>query len=385
MGPRAYIVCFALGLNAAVAVGLSRFAYALVLPAMQESFGWSYLEAGALNAANAAGYLVGAIVAARVMRRCGIAASFICGAAITGIAVLATAFATDFLILLGLRFVPGISGAIAFVTGGVLVTRFASGFGDRPSVGIGLFYTGPGVGTVLSGAIVPPLLREGPSAWPLAWIGLGIACLVCSGIAAIAAYRPMRGGGRLPEETGDGRVSLAPALLCYAFFAAGYIGYMTFIIASVRESGGSTLLASLCWMVLGVVSIASFWLWRNALAAGDGRSLGLLTGVAGVAALLPLIDSGPVVLFLSFVLFGSTFLVVVASTTNIVRLARGPADWPTWIGRFTIVFGLGQTVGPILGGLAGDVVGSSDGVLWASGFLLIAGGIAALFQRDARG
>ena len=99
---------------------------------------------------------------------------------------------------------------------------------------------------------------------------------------------------------------------------------MTFIIASVREGGGFAFQASLFWMALGIMSVASFWLWRRALAAGNGRSLGVITSTTGVAALLPLIDGGCIMLFLSFVLFCSTFLVVVVSTTCIVRLARKP-------------------------------------------------------------
>jgi len=49
----------ALGLALAplVALGFSRFAYALLLPAMQQEFGWSFAQAGSLNTANAAGYL----------------------------------------------------------------------------------------------------------------------------------------------------------------------------------------------------------------------------------------------------------------------------------------------------------------------------------------
>jgi len=385
MGANRYLVCFALGLNAAVAVGLSRFAYALVLPAMQQSFAWNYVEAGALNASNAAGYLIGALAAARVMARFGAVPTFIAGAVVTGVSVLGTAFTEDFILLNLLRFVPGVAGALAFVAGGVLATQVASGLGDRASAGIGLFYTGPGVGIVVSGAVVPPLLSGGASAWPLAWIGLGVASLVLSCAAALAARRAVGGGASQTSSTGPGTVSLMPALGSYTLYAAGYIGYMTFIIASVREGGGTALQASLWWMVLGIASIISFRLWKRVLAAGNGQSLGLMTGVTGIAALLPLIDSGPVLLFLSFALFGGTFLVVVAATTNIVRLARAPEDWPVWIGYFTVVFGLGQTVGPVLGGWAADSLGTSDGVLWVSGALLIAGGLAALLQRDPSG
>lgn len=385
MGANRYLICFALGLNAAVAVGLSRFAYALVLPAMQESFAWSYVEAGALNASNAAGYLFGALAAARVMARFGAVATFVVGAMATGLAVFGTAFTEDFALLLILRFAPGVAGALSFVAGGVLATQVASGLGDRAAAGIGLFYTGPGVGIVVSGVVVPPLLSDGAAAWPLAWIGLGAASLVLSCLAALAARQALGGGAGQISGSESGNVSLMPALVSYTFYAAGYIGYMTFIIASVRESGGTALQASLWWMVLGIASIASFWLWKRVLAAGNGRSLGLMTGVTGLASLLPLIDTGPALLFLSFALFGGTFLVVVAATTNIVRLARAPEDWPVWIGYFTVVFGLGQTVGPVLGGWAADSLGTSDGVLWVSGALLIAGGLVALMQRDPSG
>ncbi|MGH9054723.1 MAG: YbfB/YjiJ family MFS transporter [Acidimicrobiales bacterium] len=50
-----------LALGPAVALGLARFAYALLLPAMRTDLHWSYTQAGALNTANALGYFAGAI------------------------------------------------------------------------------------------------------------------------------------------------------------------------------------------------------------------------------------------------------------------------------------------------------------------------------------
>ena len=44
----------------AVALGLARFAYALLLPAMRADLSWSFADAGAMNTANAVGYLAGA-------------------------------------------------------------------------------------------------------------------------------------------------------------------------------------------------------------------------------------------------------------------------------------------------------------------------------------
>ena len=42
-------IALGLALSPLVALGFSRFAYALLLPPMQTEFGWSFVKAGALN------------------------------------------------------------------------------------------------------------------------------------------------------------------------------------------------------------------------------------------------------------------------------------------------------------------------------------------------
>jgi hypothetical protein len=51
-----------LALGPAAALGLGRFAYALVLPLMQAAWGLSYAEGGLLGSANTLGYLLGALL-----------------------------------------------------------------------------------------------------------------------------------------------------------------------------------------------------------------------------------------------------------------------------------------------------------------------------------
>ena len=54
-------LALALSLGAAVSLGVTRFAYGLLLPPMREDLQWSYTLAGAMNTANALGYLIGAL------------------------------------------------------------------------------------------------------------------------------------------------------------------------------------------------------------------------------------------------------------------------------------------------------------------------------------
>jgi cyanate permease len=56
-----------------------------VLPNMRADLRWSFATAGALNTANAAGYLIGALIAAAAARWFGERRVFLCGLALTGL------------------------------------------------------------------------------------------------------------------------------------------------------------------------------------------------------------------------------------------------------------------------------------------------------------
>ena len=62
-------LALALSVGAAVSLGITRFAYGLLLPPMRADLGWSYALAGAMNTSNAAGYLLGALLTPWLLRR----------------------------------------------------------------------------------------------------------------------------------------------------------------------------------------------------------------------------------------------------------------------------------------------------------------------------
>ena len=64
-------LALALSLGAAVSLGVTRFAYGLLLPPMRDDLGWSYTLAGTMNTVNAVGYLLGALLTPVLMRRAG--------------------------------------------------------------------------------------------------------------------------------------------------------------------------------------------------------------------------------------------------------------------------------------------------------------------------
>ncbi|MGH3160191.1 MAG: YbfB/YjiJ family MFS transporter [Streptosporangiaceae bacterium] len=72
-----------LALGPAVALGLARFAYSLLLPALRSDRHWSFAQAGAMNTANAVGYLAGAIGAGPRVVRAGSRRTYLAGIGLT--------------------------------------------------------------------------------------------------------------------------------------------------------------------------------------------------------------------------------------------------------------------------------------------------------------
>ncbi|HXP66724.1 MAG TPA: YbfB/YjiJ family MFS transporter, partial [Steroidobacteraceae bacterium] len=121
-----------LAMGPVVALGLARFAYALLLPAMRSDLGWSYANAGAMNTANAVGYLGGALLAAPLARRFGVKQTFLAGILITAAGIGASGLSGHFGLLMCLRVLTGVSGALAFVAGGSMAAVVAGDAARAP-------------------------------------------------------------------------------------------------------------------------------------------------------------------------------------------------------------------------------------------------------------
>jgi predicted MFS family arabinose efflux permease len=392
----------ALALAAAVSLGLSRFSYALLLPPMRADLGWSYLTAGSMNTANAAGYLAGALALPWLLRRTDARALMLFGGAVAGFLLILHSAARNDAVLYTLRFASGAASAFSFACGGVLAARLAgrlaAGAGRSPasvagdaapslaSQGaaswltpghvLGLYYGGTGLGIVAASLLVPPL------PWPSAWVALGVLALVATALTAAGTRAlhapPAPGAARQPARYG----AFAWALGGYLMFGLGYIGYMTFIITLLREQGlGSGLVVSF-YVLLGTGVVASSWLWAGLLQRWrGGGTLALLNALLALATLLPVLSAHPVVVFASGALFGSVFLALVASTTALVRHNLPPAAWPAGIAAFTAVFAAGQIVGPSLVGWVADGPGGLLRGFAVSAGLLTLGALLASRQR----
>lgn len=366
-----------LSLGGAVALGFARFAYALLLPAMRADLHWSFTLSGAMNAANALGYLAGALSAARLGDRWGLRRLFTVGLLVTAAALAACALSGDGAVLLALRFLAGLSGAWVFVSGGGLAALAARQHPARSARLLGVFYGGAGIGIVLSALLLPPLLTSG---WRGAWLALGAASVACLLLTRPALRRlPDRAAPAPPGVRAPLR-PLAFTLAAYACFGVGYIAYMTFIVAFLNSVGAGGLVTPF-WALLGACVIVNPFVWGPLQQRAPGaRAMSVLMATLAVGAALPLWSHAPAALLLSGVLFGLSFLAVVTFTTVITRRVLPEHAWARGIVAFTSVFALGQVAGPLLTGLAADSAGGLRLGLGLSAAVLLLGAALALGQ-----
>ncbi|QFP77077.1 YbfB/YjiJ family MFS transporter [Deinococcus sp. AJ005] len=373
-----------LALGPAVALGLARFAYALMLPAMQGSLGWNYTQAGGLNTASAVGYLLGAATGAGVGRRLGLRHAFLLGMLITALALLASGLTGNYSWMLLWRALAGVGGAVTFVTGGALAAELASRFNARSGgLIVGGYFGGVGLGIMASGAVVPALLAAGVR-WEGAWWAVGALALA----ACAYSWRSTVGmGGRVAGAGGGGvrlnLIPLTPTLISYFLFGAGYVSYMTFVIAFLRGEGLGSGAVAAFWIVLGAAVVASSWVWRDPIARWPTRqSLALILLVLAIGTALPLASAALLPVFVSGILFGGCFLAVIAAITALVRRTLPGAVWASALGAATATFSAGQVLGPIWSGWLSDITGTLNWGLLGSALLLLIGAAVATGQRE---
>lgn len=377
---RAFLTALGLAFGPTVALGFARFAYALLLPAMRAELHWTYSLSGGINTANALGYLIGALLATPIMRIAGTKLAFIAALFVTALALIGLGISDHYVWLILARGLAGIGGAIIFVAGGALTAHAASSAPPRlAGIMLTTYYAGAGFGIFLSGISLPFALAANTN-WRTLWVILGLAGFAVSVISSQTAWRlPTQHAQTSTAGSWSARGLMLP-LLAYACFALGYIAYMTFSVAFIKANGATTLQIAIFWATLGLAAMLSPSVWSVPITRWRGaRGMGTAMTSLAFGAGLPLVSSQFIVMLISALAFGGSFLSVVASTTALARRDL-PADaWNAGIALFTVVFAAGQSFGPLISGALSDGAGGLPaGLAWSAGVLALGAVIAFL-------
>ncbi|MGI8857508.1 MAG: YbfB/YjiJ family MFS transporter [Thermomicrobiales bacterium] len=362
------------GLALAAAMGIGRFAYTPILPAMQRATGLSTGTAGLLASSNYAGYLVGALLVASIPSGAPRRRILIGSLIVVGVTTALMAGTTNTLAWGVIRFLSGVASAGVFVLASGLVLGALRR--QRRISQAGWLYAGVGIGIASSGFVVRA--GRGVLGWRGDW-------LVLAAVAIAAVYPCWRLLPRPDAEAAsptteqlqsDRPPGRALALLFGAYFleAVGYIVTGTFLVAIVNRTPGLEATGANVWIVVGLAAVPAAVLWTAAAARfGLARALTLAYSAQAGGILLPIMG-GVGADYASAILFGGTFIGITALTLTLAgQLApHRPAEL---IGLLTAAYGVGQIIGPILAASLASRADSFVPALIAAASVVFVGGV----------
>jgi predicted MFS family arabinose efflux permease len=317
-------------------VGLQRFAYAPLVPAMLGA-GWlTASEAGLLGAANFVGYVIGGLIAAMLARRLGVAATLRLAMSVAATCFALCALRWGFAWLVPWRVLAGIAGGALMVLAGPAIQAAVPL--ERRGVAAGVVFTGVGLGIVGGAAIVPAMLPQGVASVWLALAAAGFALTALSWRFWPEGPPPARAaaGLRFPPRA-------ARLVGSYALAAAAATPHMVWWPDYVaRGLGRGTEAGALSWLVYGLGAVVGPSLCgRLADRIGARAALRLVLFMQVCAIGAPLATADIALLSLAAAGAGAAAIGTTALTLTCARSIAGDAAPAVWRAS-TIAWGVAQ-------------------------------------------
>jgi predicted MFS family arabinose efflux permease len=376
---------FWLALAVAVVNGFARFAYALILPAMRADLGWDYAASGWLNTANSIGYALGGLTGVWLLRSFRAEKLFVVGLISTAVLVGLMGFTSNLAMMMFWRLLAGIGAAWVFSCGGAFAAARYNAHPEKAGAAIAIFYAGGGLGMTFSGMLLYPVL-DGAMTWQVAWMVLGAAGLVLALMPVWVAKQAPGNGAQSVSNTSVSELfaslktaRMMPSFVAYILFGVGYIVYLTFVVAWLKELQVAPTGAAALWIALGLAASVSGWVWKGVMGRWwPSRTFALASICIMVGSVIPVMVSGTAGLAVSVLLVGGSFYMVPAAVVALIRKKLPQAQWATMMNLYTMVFALGQAVGPVLAGALADVMGLNWAMVAAAVVMLLSAALVLL-------
>ena len=336
----------------AAAIGIGRFVYTPILPAMLTALGWSKSDAGLVASANFLGYFIGALLAGRSFAVAQPRRWLLTALVISAVSTAAMALPSDILSFVCLRFIGGAASAFVIVCASTLVLERLSVSG-RASLSA-IHFAGVGFGIMISAIAVSAMLAWG-AAWQGLWIGSGSIAMLAAMCAALLIPVADNVGAKPKPATPSAKSSgMSAMIVAYGLFGFGYVITATFLVAIVRLTPEIRPLEPWVWTLFGLAAIPSVTVW-----GWLSKRIGILNAYAvacaieaiGVAASVEWVTIAGVCF--SALLLGGTFMGITALGFMAAQVLSAGNPHRAF-GRMTASFSIGQMAGPVLAGFLSE-------------------------------
>ncbi len=359
--------------------GFGRMAFTPILPHMIDALKLTYTQSGILGTGNFFGYLTFALIGGFLAAKYGTRIVISCSLVVMGITMILTGIAESFGFALSMRILTGVGNGAAYVPAMALGSAWFSM--ERRGLATGIVTSGIGLGTLISGLIVPLILRVyGGEGWRFCWYWLGGSVLAIAGVCGLfMRSRPEELGlapvgsrsprEMLPSQRGSNALSWGLIYrvkevwhlgIVYFMYGFSYIIYMHFFSTYLeKEMGLGPAQAGILWAWAGGLSIFCGIVWggiSDLIGRRYGAALAYLT--LAFSYLIFAFYKSMVGFSLSAVVFGITAWSIPTIMAATAGDYVGPRLAPAGLGFITVFFGIGQAIGPYVGGLLADMTDS---------------------------
>jgi MFS family permease len=383
----AWIIAFAGTLVTILAHGFGRMSYSVILPSMKDGLLLNYTQLGSIATGNFIGYLCLAIIGGFLAARFGVRRVVFISLLVIGVSLFLTGFTNSFLFAFFMRLVSGMGNGGAYVP--IMALPAAWFVMRKRGLATGIVSAGIGTGLFLAGVILPPIMSAfGKEGWRYAWFGLGIAVFVLAfvcyaflrdnpkekGVSMYGGAEEAKTGPKVTLFSAFTDVAVRPEIwklgLVYFMYGFSYIIYLTFFVAYLtKEMQVPPLSAGRIFGVLGIFSIfcgvVYGWI-SDVLGRRYGSMIAYLTLALSYVIFAFWRD------YTGFYVSAVVFGIAAFSIPTIMAAAAGDAVGgrlaPAGLGFITLFFGIGQALGPMIGGYIKDASGT-----FTNAFLLSAG------------
>ncbi|MBE6034738.1 MAG: YbfB/YjiJ family MFS transporter [Clostridiales bacterium] len=346
--------------------GFARMAYGAVLPYMQASMELSNYQTGLIGTVMFLGYLLTVGLSGVLALRWGAKAVLLSGGFLVLAAMAGISASSQFWVICLFMFLSGAGSSLVFTP---LMSIVIGRFPQKRGMALGILLSGAGIGMLLSGFLIPVIIKQFPSmGWRAVWIFFAVISL----IVLVIAFFILKNPDAVKKSQGDEKPQwlknqeLMKVAGLYFFLGVAYLIPNLYQTSFMLSTGYSNEAAGSIYAIAGIFSIVGGPIWGSISdKAGPQKTLLIAWCFAVLGDLLPILMTNTAGFVISSVIWGSSIGGLV-TLIQVKGSEQVPAHYVSAaIGFISIFYAIGQALGPVI---AGWIIDHMGGFMGAYGF-----------------
>lgn len=363
-----------------IGLGVARFAFTGLIPPMLDDY-LSIKFVGILASLNFAGYLSGSLFSVFIKDINVKVYLYRFGIILAILTTFVLAYSQNNTIWMVSRILAGFAGAMCLIVGTAIVMQKLTIKNKTKAMGI--HFSGIGFSILTTDLIARFVISLG-NTWRDSWTVLAVFAIILSFYSVyILSFDKEVKQNAVKTKFDFSIFTPFVIILIMAYFAegVGFVVQATFLPDIINNLPGLDGYGSLTWTLVGVAGIPSCIIWML-LAHKFGSSniiiIALLLQAVGI--LIPVFSTNIYLNLLSGVLYGGTFIGLVALFMNLGgQLSKG--NPVVLMGALTTSYGIGQVIAPLYSVYFIEKYGNYDYSLILTAIIVVGGAILLLLAK----